>query len=793
MKKKLLVLAIVFFFSGCSADLDIWKADRLAGLSRKSHQTALRLYKKALSVLPQGPKKDRVSLKLGALYLKNGDYAKAITSLKGLGSAEARRLLAVAFFKNSDFTGALEIFNKIGDQGDAEYLYDYGLVLEKSNLYDQALKLYTKIAKDPAYGAQASARIRAIDLLSAPAAFAGVEEFVKKIIEESPGKEAFREASAIYLLMDESVTLTEDNRLISEFHYATKVLNDRGKEKFGEVLLSYDSTYEKLELDYARTIKPDGTVVTVGDKNIRDVSLYLNYPLYSNARARIISMPEVTAGAVIEYKGRIIRSKLANIKDFDTAYWLAADEPILLERCTFIVPKSRVLKYKIVNAEYNTGNIDMIPKVKEDGERKVYSLEFKDVPQIIPEPAMPPSSRINPYILFSTFDAWKDIYAWWTQLYKDKAVCDEQIQSKVRELIKGKGTAEEKIRAIYNYCVQEIRYVAVEYGDAGYEPHKAAEIFSNKYGDCKDKAILLIAMLEAAGIEAYPVLISTSDSLDVQEDMPSILFDHAIAATKLNGKVVFMDATGATVSFADLPPGDQGRLALVFFKDKYELVKTPLFPPENNRTSTHMKIQVKSDESFTAERTVETQGAFQQAQRYWLKFTMPVLIEETLKNKARSIVEGAELGKYEVKNVNDLDKLVSLKFDFSGPRYFSKAGSSRIMKQLSDIDAALVVKESRRYPIEFGALDLHEEIIEVELPGHLAVKYLPSAVETKTKWLDFVSRYELIGAQGLRFTLSRKVKEKIIPAAEYESFKKTIEDLISRLNQQVILEEKKSP
>jgi len=789
MYKKYIHLFLIVGLSlcaGCSSQpADVVKADKLARVSDEAYQASVRLYQKAFKAERNSKKREAIALKLGILCFKVGDYAQAISFLEPLKAKEAGMFLAQSLFKNSDFTGALEIFNKIGPKGDAAYLYAYGMTLEKNNLYDQALRLYALVKGDASLERKAKERIAAINLLSG----GGLDEATKALIQKSPDLKAYPQASAIYLLTDENITLQPDNHLVTDFHYCIKILNDRGKEKFGEVSIPYDSTYEKLELTYARTIKPDGTVVTVGDKNIRDVSLYLNFPMYSNARVKIVSMPEVAVGSVIEYKGRIVTSELPCKEDFNTHYWLAVDEPILSEKCVVRVPKNKMLKYKIMNSAYNVHGYDMVPKITEDKNDKIYSLSFDNVPQIIPEPGMPPVARINPYVLFSTFKNWQDIFDWWQKFYNDKLAADPDMKSKVALLIKGKKTREEKIRAIYNFCVQDIRYVAVEYGQAGYEPHKAAEIFKNKYGDCKDKAILLISMLSAAGIEAYPVLISTADSYSIDEDMPGLMFNHAIAATKLGNRLIFMDATASTASFGDIPSGDEDQRVLVFYKDHYELIKTPQSAPEHNKVVTRMKIKVSKDESVDVWRRVDASGHFEQGQRYWLKFTMPILIEETLKQRAMAIAENAVLKKYEVKNVDDLDKPVSLEYTFTAPRYFVKAGKDRIIHQLSDVNDALVVKEARATPIDFSSLSLSEETIEVELPQHLAVKYIPAPVEVDNKWFTFISRYRLKDKRHLTFYAMQKRSEKIVSVAEYGAYKKIIQDLVSKLNQQVILEE----
>jgi hypothetical protein len=128
------------------------------------------------------------------------------------------------------------------------------------------------------------------------------DPYIRDLIKTSPGQAEYPDAGAIVLLNEETFRILSDYTAIEELHILIKILNDRGKAKYGEVKLGYDSTYEKIEIEYARTIKPDGTIISVGAKHIRDISEYPEYPLYSNARLRIISMPELTEGAVIEYK-----------------------------------------------------------------------------------------------------------------------------------------------------------------------------------------------------------------------------------------------------------------------------------------------------------------------------------------------------------------------------------------------------------------------------------------------------------------------------------------------------------
>jgi len=795
MKKSAYLLLLVWIVggAGCSSrGSEEHRADLFAKTSRDMAQRAVSLYEDVLRRASGREERERLVLKLGRFLYESGRFKGSAEVLRGAPGETAQRLLAQSLSRDGDTTGALEVFNRMGASGSSEYLYIYGQTLEESNLYDQALDVYSKIAADDPLGPKIRERLAAINLQSGGASFAGISEEVRRIIVESPAQEAYPEASALILLVDEEIVLTDDNRMENTVHSVVKVLNDRGKDAFGEVSLTYDATYEKLEVLYARTIRPDGQVVSVGEKNIRDVSLYMNFPMYSNARVRILSMPEVAPGSVIEYAFRLTRARLADRKNFNTAYWLQSGEPILLQRCVISIPASRTLRTKIINGAYNTFGYDLNPRVEEKGGRRLYSMEFCNVPQIIPEAGMPPPAVVNPYILFSTFSDWEEIYEWWRGLYRDKLGVDAAIKEKVAELLEGKETLEEKIRPLYNFCAEEIRYVAVAYGDAGYEPHHAAEVFANKYGDCKDQAILLIAMLREAGIEAYPVLISTWDSLTTQVDMPSLLFNHAIAAVRLDGKLVFMDPTGSVVSFGDLPMMDQGRATMVFFPERHAFVTTPVFEPSFNSSGARMTIRVHKDESIDAERTVTTSGSFLQGQRYWLKYTMPILIEEGLKQRVRMFADKAELTEHTITGVEDLDAPVGLSYTFTAPKFLIQAGPIRILSKMDHWDTGSVFKEERRYPISRPALEEHIDRIEVALPDHLAVKYVPPDIDVTTPWFDFSQQYTT-GAHKVSVTSVRRSKVRDISVADYPAYKEKIESIASSVNQHVILEETGKP
>lgn len=787
--KRLIILIFAFCIlnlqAGCIQKSDLEQPAYFALQSQEYYQRAISEYK---DLIKKGKDLDRLYFELGKLYYGHGEFPEAQETLKHTNDIEAKKFLAISYYRLGNFTDALEIFNKYPIPDD-EYLYYHGLTCEKLNLFDEALEIYRSI-KERKFKSKALERIESIEKEAGARHIKDVSPQVYKILVSAPPQEKYPQAGALILFCDEKIEITSEGTQISYLHYIIKILNERGKVDFSETGIDYDSTYEKVELEYARTIKPDGRVVEVGSRHIRDVSKYLNFPLYSNARVYIISFPEITEGATIEYKLKVYRNQLINKKDFVLSYPVQSSEPIISANFNLSLPKEKLLHLKILNEKYNNFGAKLSPQIQEKDSYLIYSWRFVDLPEILPESNMPPQVQINPTILISTFDNWQDVYKWWQDLAKDKIKADVAIKDKVRELIKNQSSPEAKVRSIYNFCAQKIRYVAVEYGQAGYEPHFASDIFKYKYGDCKDQAILLVSMLKEAGLGAFPVLIATKEHYNLNEDFPAILFNHCIAAVSLNDKIIFLDPTAETCSFGDLPAGDQGRKILIFTQEGYKIENTPLLPAEHNLNKQYLKIVVNDDETIVAQKSIFTYGIYNQAQRFWLLYTPPELIEEALKEKIQETSIGAALDKYNIENLNNLNEPVVLNYTFRGPEYWTYAGNLRIAPQLAGLDTALVAKDKRKYAIDFTILDSKETYLEIELPLNFVIRYIPASVVEDSPWLSFIAKYDYKG-NTIIFRQKVELKKVTVLEDEYPDFKKFFESLARQIKQRIVLERTK--
>ena len=785
MIKFSVCLLAVFILSGSAKSEKTVSPVEAVRKYELDYQEAVSIHQK---LIREGRDADNLRFQLGMLYFGRADYKSAIAEFNKSASSQARKMSAISYYNLGDYVEALKFFDEENNPDD-QALYYYGLTCEKLNLFDKALENYRKI-KSSDLSSQAMLREVIIEKRGGLEKIQELDPESSRIISQAPAPENYPQAGAQVLFCDEKVEITADNKEISSMHYIVKILNERGKEGFSETHIGYDSTYEKVELQFARTIKPDGTVAEVGSRHIRDVSKHMNFPLYSNARVFIISFPEIAEGVSIEYKVKIYRNQLVNKKDFVTVYPVQSSEPLIAANFTLEIPQDRPVYIKTSNDNYNYFGAQLKPRIEKLADKTIYRWNFKEVPQVIPENGMPPSVEINPTIFISTFQKWEDIYNWWWSLARDKIRSDRAIEEKIQELTAGAKNEEEKLRAIYNFCAKEIRYVAVEYGQAGYEPHQAADIFKNKYGDCKDQAILLVTMLNKAGFQASPVLIGTREAFNLDENFPSMLFNHAIAAVKFQGRLVFLDPTAETCSFDDLPPGDQERKVFICGSEGYKIENTPLYPADHNRIRQSADIKINADESIVAEKSVFSFGVYDQSQRYWLLYTMPELVKEEISARAQEVSIGAKLESYKIKNLNDLNKPLELSYRFAGPEYLINGGNLRIMPQVGTLDTGLVAKDSRRYPIDFGFLDTKTVELNLSLPENFVIKYMPEDINKDSPWMRFEASYRTDGKR-LVFKQNLELKKTEIAQKDYPAFKAFFENLAKALKQRTVFERKK--
>jgi len=279
----------------------------------------------------------KVSLQLAKVYYRQGKYNQAIVEYNRIIEKEpenpdATKGLALSYFKANDLTRALKELQKAEtmDPNDPEILFTMGVVLEEKHLFAESmeyLNLVIAMAPDSIWASQAQDHLQDIELSGGASTIEDLEEEeIFMLIMTAPEPEDMPDDDLIILLDDIQYQILPDDTLTRKIHKLVKILNEQGKEA-GEISFPYDSTYQTVNIDLARIIKPDGTIIGVQEKDIQEVTPWADFPFYSNTKALIISMPGITVGCVMEYQVTIEDipgSKIFDHRQVDAGFTLAS-------------------------------------------------------------------------------------------------------------------------------------------------------------------------------------------------------------------------------------------------------------------------------------------------------------------------------------------------------------------------------------------------------------------------------------------------------------------------------------
>lgn len=623
----------------------------------------------------------------------------------------------------------------------------------------------------------------------APSTAAVLSPELRALLAKAPSAKDFPNASKATLLDLADITVRPNGSSRTVTRQVVKVFNERGRDE-GEVSIPYNSDYETLTIVRARTILPSGKVLTVKPADVRDASADGGDGSYSDARVKSFSLPAVNDGAVLEYEYVTDQKRPLLPGQFWTKWWFqTGTDPVSLSRLTVTLPKSLVSK----NALKNTGTrVKPIIRPGKDGKTVTYTYQDVSVPAIEFEPMMPDADRVAPHLVVSTVNSWDDIAAWYYKLAKDRMKADATIKAQVASLTRGKTTPEEKAKAIFYYVEEKTRYVALEYGIGGYQPRPAADVCRNQYGDCKDMATLLVAMLREAGITAYPVLLRAGSTASVRDQLPNAnAFNHAICLAEIGGKQYWLDATAGIATFGVTPGSDRGCDALVIRdggKGQFQII--PPATPAENKMEQSVKLALAPDGSATGTVTVRGVGDPDLGLRAALRGTRPDKIKDLVGALARSLAPNAQVVRYDVSDFRNKDVPVTITADVQIPRWAQKTGTLLIFKARAEQGAGSgqspFQTDKREHPIFQESAGMGAATIEVSLPAGYTILSAPESVDLSS---DLGRFFRTVTSDANKLSVRVEVENRRadIPVSRYPEVRKYYGSLVEMADEPVVI------
>lgn len=498
----------------------------------------------------------------------------------------------------------------------------------------------------------------------------------------APLKFPYEPSNAVIRYDSTHVDVERDGRNVSINHYRIAVLTDRAIKEFAQDVSVYNLGYDTIEVLTARVHLPGGKVIDVDSSMIKDVPMpaFGKFFLH-NVREKIITFPELTEGAEIEVALKTTTREPPMDGEFDFQAGFESDNPVQTKYVEIVAPAGMELRWKAHSGE--------IPYTKSArGDKVAHVWQMANIPQTVPEPGMPPWPEVARSLLVTTVDNWEKWSEWYDSLAGPMMVADDSIRAEVRALIKDATTRDEKIRKLFYYVSNQIRYVetAMTGRKAGYKPEAASVTYRNKYGVCRDKAALLVTMLREAGIEADITLMNPSWKID--GDMPVDQFNHAIVAVHDGDSIIWVDPTvEKTKDF--LAGNEQDRAVLVCDHNGDPLRWTPVEKSEQNLYQIRADSHLDQDGLFHSLVTISTKGLPDLILRNWLQSQSPQHREDTFKRIVQGIATTAVLESFEVSDALDFDKQIEIKLAFSAKDYSIPAGDYllfQVPNQASGLD-----------------------------------------------------------------------------------------------------------
>lgn len=557
--------------------------------------------------------------------------------------------------------------------------------------------------------------------------------------------------SKIYLnyKRDLNIKIVGDSLNISMRNYEESLCLDKNAYLFSNEDVTYSELY-KLKKLFAETLLPG----RFGYKSIKvkrfDTSDYRNpMVFYDDIKSIKFSFPKLKEGArtLLDYTYSIREPR--NIGGF----YFNNSMPVENAELTVTCPASVKLGYKLYNCD--SLKVEFTQQLIKN--TIVYKWKAKNIPRINIEENSPSFAYfaghifvyINNYtvngICKKVLSDANDLHRWYSGLIAPLNQSDSPaLKSFVDSLTQNATTEIEKVRKIFFWVEDHIKYIAFEAGNGGYVPRNADQVFSKRYGDCKDMASIINKMLSLAGIESHLTWIGTRHIPYNYEDLPLPASDnHMIDTYKVDGKYIFLDATTGPHPFNYPSYMIQGKEAMIDLGNgKFEIVKVPVIAPELNLHTDTLKIKLEGKKVV---------GSGVSYFRGYPRFDMYNYLAYKDKTEQNVFLKGYfEKGnnkflidRYVIKNFEQRDKDLIISYDFNVSDYSQVIGDEIFINMnMQKINVGDPLKNTRKTDVEANYKKKIVNEVIMDIPRGYVLSYLPENSEYKNDMFGYKLSYQ---------------------------------------------------
>jgi hypothetical protein len=632
--------------------------------------------------------------------------------------------------------------------------------------------------------------LTACALGSAPNAFAGGDapQWMHALVN-APLPTYDEKTDAVLLYSEINVTVLSADKIRTQVREAYKILRPNGRAH-GTVAVNFNPQ-QKIKSLHGWCIPAQGKDYEVKDKDAIEVSPNTDGgELISDAKYKVLRIPAPEPGNIVGYEYEVEKQPL-----FLQDTWSFQEaEPVREGHYSLQLPAGWEYKASWLNH----------PEVKPtQAGNNLWQWTVSDVKGIRKEPLMPPLDGVAGQMILCFFTSsggptlnantdWNMMGKWYLSVVGERVNASPEIKDEVNALTASKISTLQKMQAIGYFVQHDIRYVAIELGIGGVQPHPAPDVFAHRYGDCKDKATLVRSMLHEIGVDSYHVVINDERG-SVTGDMPAHNgFNHVITAIRLPeglndpslvatiqhpklGKLLFFDPTNYLIPFGQLPGYLQANYGLLVTPDGGELIELPQEPSTMNSIRRTAKLTLDATGKLTGDVQEVRLGERAASERWQLRN----ITKDTDRVKPIEELLGSSLASFHLThatlvNVQQTDQPFGFNYSFESPNYAKNAGNLILVRPRVIGQKALgflETKEPRKFPIEFEEPTRDTDSFEITIPAGYVVDDIPPPVDADYGFASYHSKTVVTG-NVVDYTRTFEVKQLSVPVNKSDDLKK---------------------
>jgi Domain of Unknown Function with PDB structure (DUF3857)/Transglutaminase-like superfamily len=595
---------------------------------------------------------------------------------------------------------------------------------------------------------------------------------------------------AVLLYSERSVNVQSLDKIKTKVRVAYKILRPSGRE-YGIAGVSFNA-HSKITGMRGWCIPAQGKDYEVKDKEAMEVSLLKveGSELISDVKEKLLRIPAPDPGNIVgyEYEEEEQPMVLQNI------WWFQREVPSRESHYSLQLPSG--WEYKATWVNYSEA------KPTQSGNNQ-WEWAVSDVKAIRKEADMPPIDGVAGQMIVSFFPpggpsangftSWLEMGNWYRNLTSGRREASPEITQQVTSITSSSRNQLEKMKALAQFIQHDIRYVAIELGIGGWQPHAASDVFAHRYGDCKDKATLLSSMLSKVGIESFYVVIN-SERGAVTPEVPANIggFNHVVLAIKLPdnvadpslvatiqhprlGSLLYFDPTNELTPFGEIGGYLQANYGLLVTTDGGELVELPKQPSAMNSIQRSAKLTLDSLGTLTGEVNETRVGDRAWTERWRLRSV----------NKSSDQIKPIEdllagslslftITKATVDNLHQTDKPFGFHYTFQAPNYAKNAGDLLLVRPRVlgvKTSGILETKDPRKFAIEFEGPSRDTDTFEIAIPSGYVVDDVPPAIDADYSFASYHAKTVVTG-NTIHYSRTLEVKELSVPVAHADELKK---------------------